>query len=244
MLTRESLMNLTTPRCTFGRAKGILPEPEQVLEWFKVLEAGWVYTPGSKKAHAILHSGKHSNGFFLCKRVLQCGNLREILAACLLDRLWRARGGFPKIDGVFGSPYSSIMLAGDVGRMLRVKTYVPEKFPSNDPKEKRMIFKPDDPIPAGAKLLQVEELITTFDSGEATRQAIVDGNPNPVTFYELVGVLVHRPPVVNRRLPDGREIVPFIERQVDAYDPADCPMCKEGSEAVFPKGDGWAKLTA
>jgi orotate phosphoribosyltransferase len=216
-----------------------LPSPEEVLEWFKVLRAGWVHNGTKDMAHVILHSKNHSNAFFLCKRLLGFGNLREIVSACIIQELRVA--GLQKVDGVFGSPYSSILLAGDVGRLLGVKTYVPEKDPT-DPDGKRMRFKPDDPIPEGAVLLQVEELVTTWDSGFATAAAIVAGNPNPVIFSPFVGVFVHRPRKINRVLSDGRIIVPFVERQVDAWEPADCPLCKAGSEAVLPKGENWSKL--
>ncbi len=220
-----------------------LPSSQEVMEWFSFLEAGWVYNWGSKKPHAILHSGKHSTGFFLCKRVLQYGNLREILATCMIKELYRNRDRrVDQISGVFGSPYSSIMLAGDIGRLLGVKTYVPEKDPT-DLTGKRMIFKSDDPIPEGAVLLQIEELVTTFDSGEASKQAIITGNPYQVTFYQDVAVLVHRPPVLDRKLSDGRNIVPFIEHIVGAWEPTECPVCKEGSKPVFPKKN-WAELTA
>jgi hypothetical protein len=217
-----------------------LPSPEDVLEWFKLFRAGWVYPGDPSHAHATLHSGKHSNGFFLCKRLLSFGNLREIIAACINAELRKA--GLGKVDGVYGSPYSSILLVGDVSRLLGVKAYVPEKDPS-DPKGKKMIFKPDDPAAEGSVLLGIEELVTTFDSGEATKAAMIAGNPYSVTFAPQVGVLVHRPPEIVRALPDGRTIVPFIERQVDAWDPEKCPLCAAGSKAVLPKTN-WAQLVA
>ena len=236
MITREVLMAL---RRTTPKSFNPLPTAEEALEWFRVLEAGWVHGGDPKKPHAKLHSGKCSTGFFLCKRVLAFGNLREILAACIIAELDKI--GFSQIDGVFGSPYSSILLAGDVARLLNVKVYVPEKDPT-DPVGKRMIFKPDDPIPSGSTLLQIEELVTTGDSCEASKQAIITGNPHPVNFARQVGVLVHRPPKIVRALPDGRVIMPFIERQVDACEPADCPLCAQGSIPLSPKGDNWAKL--
>jgi orotate phosphoribosyltransferase len=218
-----------------------LPTPEEVLEWFMLLEAGWVYPNNPAHAHAILHSGKHSNGFFLCKKVLAYGGLREILAACMIQKLRKA--GLGKVDGVFGSPQSSILLSGDIGRLLGVKTYVLEKD-SSDPTGKKMIFKGDDPAPAGSVLLQIEELVTTWSSGGSSADAFVAGNPFQVTFAPQVGVLVHRPPKIERKLTDGRILVPFIERQVDAWDPADCPLCKAGSVAITPKGKNWATLVA
>lgn len=217
-----------------------LPPPEQVLSWFELLRAGWVHNGNPKKPHAQLHSGNCSTGFFLCKKVLAHGNLREIIAACIIRELRKA--GLKKVDGVFGSPYSSILLAGDVGRLLRVKTYVPEKD-SSDKKGKRMVFKPDDPVPKGSVLLQIEELATTFDSGDATKKAIVAGNPYPITFAPFVGVLVHRPSKIVHKLPDGRAIVSLIEHKVDNWAPADCPLCAQGSVPLSPKTN-WAELIA
>ncbi|MGA2418207.1 MAG: hypothetical protein ABSF55_03145 [Candidatus Staskawiczbacteria bacterium] len=245
MLTMEKLMGICLSH-DGGRVKDargwdfVLPPPEDVLEWFKLFRAGWVYPDDPAHAHAILHSGKHSNGFFLCKKVLAYGNLREIIAACMIAELRKA--GLGKVDGVFGSPQSSILLSGDIGRLLGVKTYVLEKD-AKDPDGKRMLFKPDDPAPEGSVLLGIEELVTTWSSGGASTEAIVVGNPYPVTFAPLVGVLVHRPPKIVRALPDGRTIVPFIECQVDAWDPAQCPLCAAGSKAVLPKSN-WAELAA
>ncbi len=218
-----------------------LPSPEEVLEWFRFLRAGWVHNGDPAKPHAKLHSGKCSTGFFLCKGVLAHGNLREILAACMIEELVKA--GLGRVDGVFGSPQSSILLSGDVGRLLGVKTYVLEKD-SFDPAGKRMLFKADDAIPEGAVLQQIEELVTTWASGDASKQAIIVGNPHSVVFSPLVGVLVHRPRELIRALPDGRTIVPFIEKQVDAWDPSECPLCRQGSIALPPKGENWARLTA
>lgn len=232
-------INLESLRLSYEDPMFGLPNSEEVLEWFTYLQAGWIHGGGLGKPHAKLHSGKCSNGYFLCKKVLSRGNLREILAACIIKELRKA--GPVRVSGVFGSPYSSLLLAGDVGRLLGVKTYVPEKDPT-DPNGKRMIFKPDDPIPQGSVLLQVEELVTTWESGGATSKAIIAGNPNPICFFHLVGTLVHRPPEITRELPDGRKIAPFIERKIDAWDPVDCPLCKAGSTPVPPKTH-WAQLT-
>lgn len=240
-MTFDGLMRLHLSLCSW-ELPDCLPSPEEVLEWFAILQAGWVHSGDPTKPHAELHSKKHSTGFFLCKRVLKYGNLREILAACMIRELRRAGMQKRDVDGVFGSPYSSILLAGAVARLLDVPVYVPEKDPL-DPLGKRMLFKSDDPIPQGSSLLQVEELITTFDSGDATKLAIFKGNPFPVRFAPFVSVLIHRPAAIDRGLPDGRIIVPFIEKQVDAWDPLDCKLCKLGSPVLVAKSH-WAELTA
>lgn len=96
-----------------------------------------------------------STGFFLCKRVLKFGNLREILGACIIERLEKAGLVRGFVKGVFGVPYSSITLAADVARLLCVPNYIVEKGPKNDSGKDTMVFKDDDPIPAGSVLLQV-----------------------------------------------------------------------------------------
>jgi hypothetical protein len=75
------------------------------------------------------------------------------------------------------------------------------------------------------------------------KEAVIQGNPHTLVFSPLVGVLVFRPPTLYHQLPDGRQIIPFIEKCVDAWNPADCPLCKLGSEPLPPKTH-WADLTA
>jgi hypothetical protein len=161
----------------------------------------------------------------------------------MISQLRKAGLDISTIGGVFGAPYSSILLAGDIGRLINRPVYVPQKDPK-DPNGKKMIFKSDDPIPENSILLQIEELVTTFDSGDATKEAISAGNPFPVKFTDQVAVLIHRPPSMNRELPDGRRIIPFIEMVVNAWDPAVCPLCRDGSVPLPPKGENWALLTA
>ena len=218
-----------------------LPTPETALEWFSELQAGWVHDGDPKKPHAKLASEKCSAGFFLCKRVLKYGNLREILAACIVRQL-QMHISVLDIDGVYGAPNSSITLAADVARLLGVPNYIVEKGPKDANGKDTMIFKDDDPIPAGSVLLQIEELITVAGSAMMATEAIMLGNPYPVKFAPFVGVLVYRPPALFRCLPDGRQIVAFIERQVDAWDPSVCPLCKQGSVPLPPKTN-WAELT-
>lgn len=219
-----------------------LPSPKEAQEWLGLHQAGWVYKGDPAKPHVVLNSKKHSTAFFLCRKLLKFGNLREIIAACIIVRLREA--GLGKVDGVFGAPSSSTTLAADVGRLLGVPNYELEKGPKCPDGKAAMIFKADDPIPEGSNLLRIEELVTTMDSDERACKAIVDTNPYPVQFVPQIGVFVYRPPVIQRELDDGSVIVPFIEQQVDAWEPADCPECKKGSVAIPAKGDNWARLLA
>lgn len=216
------------------------PTEEEFLEWFSVLQAGWVHNGDPKNPHVYLASKKHSSGFFLCKRILKYPNLREIVAASIIARL--EAEFFPmKFNGVFGAPYSSITLAAEVGRLLNIPNYIVEKGPKENGQE-TMVFKADDPPQKGSCLLEIEELVTTSGSGMKAAEAIQAICPEAV-FPPFIGVFVHRPSERCRFFPDGRKIVSVIERIVDNWDPSECPLCKQGSEALEPKGQNWAKLT-
>lgn len=237
MVTFEELMTLN-----LRDFHGNFPSNRRLLEWFTVLEAGWVHDGYPDKPHAKLHSGKHSTGYFLCKRVLQYGNLREILAAVIVHELKKVMS-LDTVHGVFGAPNSSTTLAADVGRLIGVPNHEIEKNIGTDGSVV-MTFKPDAPIRKGANLLRVEELVTTLDSSNKATAAVINRNPHPVNILPQIGVLVYRPPVICRQQPNGSLIVPAIECQVDAWEPRDCPLCKKGSLAIEPKGANWAQLVS
>lgn len=228
---------------TLGSSIQVLPMQDEILNWFAVLQAGWTWKEDSKKPHALLHSGKHSSGFFLCKKVLKFPNLREIFAACIVRSLYDA--GMGKVDGVFGAPYSSITLAADVGRILGVPNYIVEKgLLADDAGKPTMVFKTDDPIPADSVLLRVEELITTTDSCMMATNAVLQQNSYPVQMTPYIGTLIHRPSRLTTYAEDGSKIVAVVQKIVGAWDPNSCPLCAQGSEALAPKGENWAKLVA
>ena len=215
--------------------------PEEILQWFDLCDAAWVYDGDPKKPHAELSSGKCSNGFFDCARVLCYPNLSEILARQLVRQLLRE--GIGPVDYVVGSAYAAITFSYDVARVLREFLgfsgihCLMEKDPAD---QKKMVWR-RIAIPGGDRVLQIEELITTSNTFKEVRRAIETGNGEPVEFLSIVGALVHRPP----KLPvdyNGRKVSALIEREVWAVDQEGCQLCKDGSIRYSPKTH-WAELT-
>ena len=216
---------------------------EEILEWFDVYDAAWVYDSSDPKApHAKLSGGKCSDGFFDCMRVLRDPKLCEILARQLVGKLKEA--GIEKVDWVIGSPYAAITFSHEVAKGFNAIHGFTEKdpkiIPTDSPKRKRMLWRRMQ-IPKDAVVLQAEELITTSDTFREVRRAVNQGNYEPVNWLSTVGVLVHRPP----KLPvnyEGIEIVSLVEVKVWAVEQKDCPLCKIGSPRYEPKSN-WKKLT-
>jgi orotate phosphoribosyltransferase len=213
---------------------------EQILNWFKMFDAAWEHDGNIKSPHAELSSGKCSNAFFDCMRVLCYPNISEILAYQLVKRLL-SNGLGEKIDWVVGSSYAAITFSYEVARKLSAKHGFTEKDP-DDPKKQmwRRLT-----IPKGSVVLQVEELITTSNTFREVRRAIEEGNSEKVNFLPFIGTIVHRPP----KLPisytinsNPIKVVSLIEKEVWSVEPEKCPLCEAGSPRYRPKTH-WKELT-
>ncbi len=222
---------------------GVVLAPQEILSWFDNENAYWGYDgePSAAKAHAELTSGLCSDGFFDCLQVLRYPNIAEILGRQLFWRLtapgWVKPG---EVDWVVSSSYAAITFGHEVAKALGAVFMLAEKD-QNDPAGKKMSWRRMT-IPADAKILQVEELITTSGTFKEVRRAVEEGNAvKPVDFISAVGVLIHRP----SKLPieyEGRKVVAVIEKEIRNFDPKECPYCKAGSPRYRPKTH-WSELT-
>jgi len=213
---------------------------EEILKWFDLCDAVWVHDGNPKKPHAELTSGLCSNGFFDCMRVLKYPNLAEILTKQLVKILeFGYLYSLPRPDWVIGSAYAAITFSYEVAKAMGAIHGFVEKDPA-DPKGKRMLWARMK-IPAGARVLQVEELITTSGTFKEVRRAVEEGNEEPVNFLPVVGALVHRPPKLPADYGD-RKVVALVEKEIWAVDPNECPLCKAGSVRYRPKTH-WKELT-
>lgn len=214
---------------------------EEMLHWFDLCNAFWLHDGNPRNPHAELTSGMCSNGYFNCPEVLKHPNLNEILARQMV-RLLR-ENEVRNVNWVIGSPYAAITFSYDVAKALGAIHGFPEKDPIN-PKKKQMLWKRMT-IPAGSKVLQIEELITTSSTFREVRRAVTAGNTEPIDFLPIIGALVHRPPKLATEYEiDGEKIkiISLIEKEIWAVNPKDCPLCKAGSPRYRPKSH-WKELT-
>lgn len=212
---------------------------KEILSWFDLCDAGWMHDGDPKKPHAELTSGKCSNGFFDCMRVLCYPSLRRILAHQLVLKLkFCQKLSNNQVDWVIGSSSAAITFSGDVAYGFKAIHGFTEKDPSDPKKQvwRRMM------IPEGASVLQVEELITTAKTFNEVRRAVIAGNSGPVNFSKIIGVLIHRPPKVPVDYGDNKKVIALVEKEVWAVEPEDCPLCAKGSKPLRPKTH-WKELT-
>ncbi len=211
--------------------------PTAILPWFEEVDGHWQYQgePSPEKPHAEFTSGLCSGGYFDVPRVLKYPNVAEVLGRQLGRRL--RESGIGRVDWVVSSAYSAIVFGHEVAKELGAIFLNTEKDPADS---KKQLWQKQT-IPAGAKVLQAEELITTTQTLNAVRKAVTDGNDGEVEFLSTVGVLVLRPATLLSEH-DGRKIVGLIETEIKSYDPKECPYCAVGSSRYSPKTH-WKELT-
>lgn len=203
----------------------------------------WIHDGNPRRPHALLTSGKHSNGFFNSRLVIPDEELLREAASDLLDLFLKNSGVIEVINRVVGPQTGATKLAEFVSDEIGRRRGFPCEWASpakqGEGEEKTMVF--DDPkrtvLPAEMVLI-VEDVATTAGSIQKTRDAV---RREAGVFCPYVLMLVNRSGLVDV---NGLQIVALIDHEMPIWEPEECPLCKQGSEAIRPKGENWAVLNA
>lgn len=202
----------------------------------------WFHDGNPKRPHALLTSGKHSDGFFNSELVMEDSLLLDEACSDLVELLRQNGVDINNVDRVVGPAMGAITLAHDISRhigrersRLCLRAYT-EKEMAGD--RKIMVFKKTS-ICSGECILPVEDVLTTGGSVGLTATTVTEADGIVLPF---VGVLVNRSGLTEA---DDKKIVALIDRPMPMWTPNECPLCKKGSEAIRPKGtENWNRLNA
>ncbi len=220
---------------------------EEVQLCLEGADAFWLYNgkPDSHVSHALLTSGKHSDGY-----VNVGGALKEFIGfqrAIAMSLLYLLPGSWDDcFTHIVGADTSSTALAGDIAEIAGASHICMIKM--EDRQGKRQAYHPDNgDLKEGDLILHIEELITTSSSALEVRKGIRSRSSVPVRFVPFL------PVVVDRSNPDDRvlkvedsQVISLVQLNIRNFDPgpAACPYCAAGSKAVRPKeGENWRLLT-
>jgi len=211
-------------------AMGLPLRDRTVPEIFEMCGACWVYSGKPGEPHALLASGRHSDAYFNVNLVTEFPNIRKELAM----RLVRALDRFivSGVDVVVSSTYAATTIGQAVADCLNAMFVFTEKDGQDQ------VWTGRFEIPSGAKVLQIEELITTLETTEKVKKAILEAGLD-VEFINskgktIVGTIVHRPAKVPIDY-ESHKVASLWEREVHSWTKRGCPICRKGSEALKPK---------
>ena len=168
------------------------------------------------EGHFLLTSGRHSNRYMQCAKLFQYPEYSEMICKDLADRFVGQ-----KIDMVVGPAVGGIIMSYEMARQFKVPNIFAER------ENGAMTLRRGFSIPEGAKVLVVEDVVTTGGSVREVMDIVAEAKA------EVVGVCV----VVDR---SGGKIdfgVPFeaaYETEIQSYEPSQCPLCEQGLELVKP----------
>ena len=163
------------------------------------------------EGHFIYTSGKHGDKYLQCARIFQTPSAAVALCEVLADK-FRDSG----IEVVIGPAVGAVQMAYEISRQLGVDNYFTERADGEMTLRRGFVIKP------GMKCLLVEDVVTTGGTVIEVKK-LVEG---------LGGVVAGVGSIVDRACGKVDFGVPFksvIQIEAEAYDPEDCPLCKEGN---------------
>lgn len=205
-------------------------------------DALWIHDGNPKRPHALLTSGKHSNGFFNSRLVIPDEALLRDAAFDLLLRFNQQGGDIWNIHGVVGPQTGATKLAELASDQIVTYTGNPCFWASPAKHEwegkKSMLFEGRELDRfRDQSILLGEDVLSTGGSVKLTAAAVIEYG-GIVLPYVLV--LVNRSGLTET---SGKRIIALIDHPMPMWTPDECPLCKKGSEALRPK-ENWARLNA
>jgi orotate phosphoribosyltransferase len=175
------------------------------------------------EGHFLLSSGRHSDRYFQCAKLLQYPGKA---AAALADVAEKIKGdiqaGKLKIDAVVGPAMGGIVVAYELGRQLGLPALFTERDDTGN-----MVLRRGFEIQPGQKILIAEDVITTGKSFGECAAAL-----------EALGAQVIALACVVDRRTAGTEVpwpfYPACTVNVENWEADNCALCKQGIPVVKP----------
>jgi len=173
------------------------------------------------EGHFLLSSGKHSDRYFQCALLLEHPRKAEVLAQELARRV-RSVHTQP-YDVVIGPAMGAVTWAYEVARALNCRAQFTERKGEEMELRRGFQLKPTD------RVLVVEDVMTTGGSAREVLALLARMGVRPLA----TGCIVNRSGG-NPFEKDGLPLFALADVNAQAWDPAACPLCKQGSRAIKP----------
>jgi orotate phosphoribosyltransferase len=212
------------------------------IECYERKGALWIHDGNADRPHALLTSGLHSSGFFNSELVMEDSYLLDEACADLVETLETVCHSHRRLR-VVGPAMGAITLADGLARHLAevrlpsgcLRAYTEKE---GEGENLKMVFKRTT-IHEGEEILLCEDVLTTGGSVGRAVKAVEEAKGIVLPY---IAILVNRSGLSEV---DGRKIVALIDCSMPMWAAEECPLCKQDSEAIRPKGkENWARLKA
>jgi orotate phosphoribosyltransferase len=166
--------------------------------------------------HFLLTSGRHSDRYFQCAKVLQYPEYTEMLCKLIAENFKGA-----EIDTVIAPAIGGLVVGQEVARQLNKRFIFAER------EDKKLSLRRGFSLDENEKVLVCEDVVTTGGSVFEVID-IVKSNKAEVVG---VGFVVDRS---NGKVNSGYPQFSTLKMEVVSYLPDECPLCREDIELVKP----------
>jgi len=166
------------------------------------------------RGHFKLTSGRHSDVYFQCAKVLQYPDYTQKLCSIITDTFKNY-----DIDTVLSPAIGGLVVGQEVARQLNKKFIFAERETYD------LILRRGFTISKGEKILICEDVVTTGGSVFELIDIVKSNSADVVG----IGFIVDRS---NGNVNFDYPQISTIKLDVKSYTPAECPYCREGLELV------------
>ncbi len=203
------------PHSAGGRHLVILTRVSSVMELFQ-------QTGAYLKGHFRLTSGLHSGEYLQCAKVLAHPQHAEQLGRALADKIKAMLNGAP-VHVVVAPATGGIIIGHEVARALGVRAY----FTERDAATNGMVLRRGFELQPDETAIVIEDVITT---GGSTREVAELLNAAGIEVA-AAGSIIDRS---NGKAEVGAPRVALETLNPVAWQPDECPLCREGQPVVKP----------
>jgi orotate phosphoribosyltransferase len=166
------------------------------------------------EGHFLLSSGKHSNRYCQCAKLMQYPDKTEKVISIVAEKV-KDLG----IDVVVGPAMGGITAAYELGRQLNKRAIFTER------ENNIMTLRRGFTIKPGENILIMEDVVTTGKSSLETAK-VLEG---------MGGIVIGIGCIVDRKSSEiDLPIYSAVELEFETYEADSCPLCKDGSSPVKP----------
>ena len=168
------------------------------------------------QGHFLLTSGRHSNIYFQCAKVLQYPEYNEKVCSIIADFFKSF-----EIDTVISPAIGGIVVGQEVARQLNIRSIFAER------EDKALTLRRGFSLSEGEKVLVCEDVVTTGGSVFE----VIDIVKNSGAKVVGVGFIVDRS---NGNVNFGYPQISTLKIDATSFLPNECELCKQGVQLVKP----------
>ena len=168
------------------------------------------------RGHFLLTSGRHSNVYFQCAKVLQYPQYTQQICSNIAEHFYSA-----EIDTVIAPAIGGIIVGQEVARQLNKRSIFAER------EEKTLSLRRGFSLEKGEKVLVCEDVVTTGGSVFE----VIDIVKNAGAQVVGVGFIVDRS---NGKVTFGYQQYSAMKLEAISFSAEQCDLCKQGVPVVKP----------